>query len=83
MVSENRKLFSNTTPMRRRSSGSDQRRTSMPSTVTVPASASKKRGSIDSAVDLPQPDGPTSATVSPGWTSRVNPRSTWWPSPSA
>ena len=46
-------------------------RRSSPSMRIAPASTSWKRSSIDSTVLLPAPDGPTSATVSPGAMSRV------------
>src|ERR1700728_90330 len=51
-------------PMSRLAAGI--RETSLPSTVTEPESAASKPARIRSAVVLPQPDGPSSATSSPG-----------------
>ena len=51
-------------PMSRRSAGMPE--TSLPSTVTAPVSAVSKPARMRSAVVLPQPDGPSSATSSPG-----------------
>ena len=39
--------------------------------------ASRTPAATASSVDLPQPDGPTSATTSPGATDRSIPASTW------
>ena len=46
---------------------------SLPSTVTVPLSAVSNPARIRSAVVLPQPDGPSSATSSPGAISSDSP----------
>src|ERR1700685_2339816 len=51
-------------PMSRLAAGI--RETSLPSTVTEPESAASKPARMRSAVVLPQPDGPSSATSSPG-----------------
>ena len=56
----------NTTPMLRRSAASLSPRMSMPSILTEPDCGSNTRCSSASAVDLPAPVGPTSATISPG-----------------
>ena len=49
--------------MRLRKSLSRQSRTSMPSTITLPSVASKRRGTSRSKVDLPLPVGPISAVT--------------------
>ncbi len=51
-------------PMSRRAAGMPE--TSLPSTSTSPVSAVSNPATIRSAVVLPQPDGPSSATSSPG-----------------
>src|SRR2546429_5007348 len=51
-------------PMSRLAAGTGEM--SLPSTVTVPLSAISNPARIRSAVVLPQPDGPSSATSSPG-----------------
>ena len=51
-------------PMSRLAAGTAE--TSLPSTRTSPASACSKPATIRSAVVLPQPDGPSRATSSPG-----------------
>jgi hypothetical protein len=48
---------------------------SLPSTVTVPLSAVSNPARIRSAVVLPQPEGPSSATSSPGAMSSDSPSS--------
>ena len=48
---------------------------SLPSTDTVPEVASSSPARMRSAVVLPQPDGPSSATNSPGSMRRVSPSS--------
>ena len=63
----------NTTPILRRSADSFMSRTLTPSIITVPLCGSKARWRSASAVDLPAPVEPTSATISPG--SAVNVRS--------
>jgi hypothetical protein len=50
--------------MSRRAAGTDEM--SLPSTRTDPVSAVSKPATMRSAVVLPQPDGPSSATSSPG-----------------
>src|SRR5262245_14027139 len=45
---------------------------SLPATRTAPLSANSKPAAMRSAVVLPQPDGPSSETSSPWWTSRSN-----------
>ena len=54
-----------TSPTRRRSSSGSSSRTSLPWKRTVPSSGSASRLSSRSSVDLPEPDGPSSA-VEPG-----------------
>ena len=51
-------------PMSRLAAGTDEM--SLPSTRTDPVSAVSKPATMRSAVVLPQPDGPSSATSSPG-----------------
>ncbi len=46
---------------------------SWPSNSIVPADRSISRNSSRASVDLPQPDSPTSPSVSPAWTSRSTP----------
>ena len=60
-------------PMSRLLAGS--RVMSLPPTVIWPLSASSRPASSRSVVVLPQPDGPSSATSSPGWTVRSSPSS--------
>ena len=57
--------------MRARSASSVQRRTSSPSNRTTPSSGSQKRMKRWAMVVLPAPEGPTSASVSPGRTVSV------------
>ncbi len=59
-----------TTPMTSPSDASVIRRTSMPSISTAPESTSYSRGIRYVVVVLPEPDGPTSATSSPGCASK-------------
>ena len=54
-----------TMPISERRLASGRSRMSMPSMAIRPSSGSKKRGSRLTTVDLPAPDGPTSATISP------------------
>ncbi len=54
------------------------RDTSEPANNTSPASACSKPDNTRNAVVLPQPDGPSSETNSPGRMSRSIPRNTWW-----
>src|SRR5262245_59352300 len=54
-----------------------RREQSRPLTSTRPPSAVSKRPAMCSSVDLPAPDGPTSATAWPGWRSMLAPLSTW------
>ena len=71
-----------TLPARSRvSSASGMRLMSTPSTMTWPAEARWSPPKSPSSVDLPEPDGPSSATCSPGAMSRFTPRSatTSWP----
>lgn len=51
-------------------------RTSAPPTQMLPLPTSKKRQMRLASVDLPPPDGPTSATVCPGRMSMETPRIT-------
>ena len=60
-------------PMSRLFAGTDV--TSRPPTETVPDVASSSPAKMRSAVVLPQPDGPSSATNSPGSMCRVSPSS--------
>ncbi len=46
-----------------------------PATFTVPPSGSSSPARQASRVDLPEPDGPTTATISPAPTARETPRS--------
>ena len=70
---------------------SSRSRTSTPSMVTRPAVTSYSRGTSAVSVVLPEPVAPTTATVSPGATSRFTSRSTgspgwsgkWKPTPSS
>ena len=54
--------------------------TSASSMRTEPVVASCRRGISARAVDLPPPDGPTRATVVPGWASKLRPARPVWPS---
>ncbi len=58
-------------PMSRRDEGTEDM--SLPSMTTDPASADSKPATMRSAVVLPQPDGPSSATSSPGAISMDSP----------
>ena len=58
-------------PMSRRAAGTDEM--SLPSTRTDPVSAVSKPATMRSAVVLPQPDGPSNATSSPGAISMDSP----------
>ena len=58
-------------PMSRRAAGTDEM--SLPSTRTDPVSAVSKPATMRSAVVLPQPDGPSKATSSPGAISMDSP----------
>src|SRR6266851_4585552 len=60
-------------PARRDASGISV--TSRPSTKSVPTGGSQSRASRSPSVDLPLPVGPTTATVSPGPTSKLTSRS--------
>ena len=68
----------NTMPMRRRSRFRSVRRSirSVPSTVMAPLSGVSSRFRQRSSVDLPEPDGPMTNTISPAATSRSTPRRT-------
>ena len=55
-----------TMPIACRSSASRRARLSTPSSVIRPAVTSQNRGSRFASVVFPAPDGPTSATTSPG-----------------
>src|SRR5512132_1159835 len=67
-----------TNPSRRRRSmvswASDRRVTSMPSSTTRPAEGRSRPPRMASMVDLPDPDGPSRATISP----QSTPKSTPW-----
>ena len=60
-------------PMSRREAGTEDM--SLPSMMTDPASADSNPATMRSAVVLPQPDGPSSATSSPGAISMDSPSS--------
>ena len=60
-------------PMSRREAGTEDM--SLPSTMTDPASADSNPATMRRAVVLPQPDGPSSATSSPGAISIDSPSS--------
>ena len=68
IVSENRNGSCGTKPMAPRSVASGISRTSTPSMKTVPGGGSCSRGSRLMSVDLPEPVGPTIATVCPAAT---------------
>ncbi len=76
MVSWNRCASWVTTPIVSRNDCRVASRTSMPPTSTAPAVTSYTRGTSIAVVDLPAPDGPTSATICPGSTVKLTPRST-------
>ena len=63
-----------TMPTAPRSDSSVRSRTSWPSTRTSPALTSWMRGTSSAVVVLPAPDGPTSATSSPGATVKLTSR---------
>ncbi|KQT94231.1 hypothetical protein ASG49_04850 [Marmoricola sp. Leaf446] len=65
-----------TMPTRRRSGGRCRwpSSTTSPPTPTTPASECSRPATSRSSVDLPQPEGPTTVTTSPGATSRSSPR---------
>jgi|HubBroStandDraft_2_1064218.scaffolds.fasta_scaffold09401_2 hypothetical protein len=60
-------------PMSRRAAGTEEM--SLPSTRTAPVSAVSKPATMRRAVVLPQPEGPSSATSSPGAISIESPSS--------
>ena len=60
-------------PASRRCAGTP--RMDSPSSSTSPESGVSKPASIRSAVVLPQPEGPSRASSSPGWTVRSRPSS--------
>ena len=70
-LAENSVGSSNAQPTRLRSSGSGSSRMSVPSSVIRPPVTSASRGTRCSRVVLPDPVAPTSATVSPGSSSRL------------
>ena len=57
-------------------------RTSVPPMRTLPAETSQKRGTKLAAVDLPDPLGPTSATVEAAGAANVTPSSAGAAAPS-
>ncbi len=59
-----------------RSQASEHSRASRPSIVTRPSVGSKKRATSAPSVDFPTPDGPISASRSPGRTRSETPLST-------
>ena len=61
-----------TNPTASRSESSVRSRTSWPSTRTAPCLTSAMRGTSIAVVVLPAPDGPTSATSSPGSTVKLD-----------
>ncbi len=61
-----------TYPVRRRSRTGSVRATSSPSISTRPPVGSTSRLIIRRVVDLPQPEGPTRASTSPGSTTRLS-----------
>jgi hypothetical protein len=65
IVSENRNGSCGTKPMAFRSTGNGMSLTSTPSTKIVRGGGSCIRGKSESSTDLPEPVGPTSATVCP------------------
>nr|BFE85341.1 hypothetical protein GCM10020093_079420 [Planobispora longispora] len=69
-----------TTVTSRRRSASASSLSGIPPTVIRPWSGSQYRSSSETQVDLPAPDGPTSATVRPGRTVNDTPRRTSGPS---
>ena len=70
-VAEKRKPSSGTSATARRSSRGSASRTSRPSIDTEPELTSYNRAIAATSVVLPDPVGPTTATVSPGDTSSV------------
>ena len=62
-----------TNPIASRSECSVTSRTSFPSIVTSPSVTSYRRGTSDSSVDLPAPDGPTTASIVPAGTVTLMP----------
>src|SRR5919108_1405365 len=78
-VAEKRKASSDTSATWRRSDAGSTERTSAPSTSTAPRSTSYRRGTSSTNEVLPEPVGPTSATVRPGSTSTSTSRSTGSP----
>ena len=54
--------------------------TRSPATVTVPLVGRSRPAMRLSSVDLPLPDGPMTATASPGASSRLTPSTAGWPS---
>jgi hypothetical protein len=79
-VSSNSTVSWVTTPISERRLASFMSRTSMPSMVRRPSTGSKKRGRRLTSVDLPAPEGPTRATISPLSISRSTSSSTGWSS---
>ena len=75
MESANSATSCGTSEMRWRRASRSVVRTSMPSTRTRPCCGSKKRSSSENKVDLPAPEGPTTASVSPGLTRSEKPLS--------
>ena len=69
-LAENKVGSSNAQPTRVRSSGSVSSRMSVPSSRMAPPVTSASRGISWSSVVLPAPVAPTSASVSPGSSSR-------------
>ena len=59
--------------MRARDS-SGRRESRSPATETMPPSGSSRPARQDSSVDLPDPEGPVTATISPGSSSSETPR---------
>ena len=62
-----------TTPIAARSVSCVRSRTSWPSTLTLPPVTSYSRGISPASVVLPEPEAPTSATVSPGLQRQAQP----------
>ena len=76
MLPLSRRLFWNTNETVSISSSFGISRTSAPPTQMLPLPTSKKRQMRLASVDLPPPDGPTSATACPGRMSMETPRIT-------
>ncbi len=72
----------NTNATRSMRSCGSMSRTSTPPTRTLPASTSQKRGTSAAVVDLPPPEGPTSATVEPAGTAKLTSESAGASAPS-